>query len=104
VSSRELSRADIDELTGPLLLEFGASWCPHCLVMRPVVAGLLRSHPEVRHIRVADEPGRPLGRSFRVKLWPNFVLMRSGKVLRQLARPAPGELEEAMREAFPLAG
>jgi thioredoxin 1 len=100
VTSREPSRADINELTGPLLLEFGASWCPHCQVMRQVVAGLLRAHPEVRHIRVEDGPGQPLGRSFRVKLWPNFVLMRDGKVVRQLARPAPGELEDAIREAL----
>jgi thioredoxin 1 len=96
VSNGEPSRAEVDQLPGPVLLEFGASWCPYCLEMRSTVAALLRQHPEVRHIRVEDGPRRPLGRSFRVKLWPNFVLMRDGQVLRQLARPAPAELQEAM--------
>ncbi len=96
MSSREPSRAEVDQLSGPVLLEFGAGWCPHCQAMRPTVAALLRAHPEVRYLRVEDGPRRPLGRSFRVKLWPNFVLMRDGQVVRQLARPAPQELEEAM--------
>jgi thioredoxin 1 len=84
-------------MAGPVLLEFGASWCPYCQEMRPVVAALLRQYPEVRHIEVEDGRRKPLGRSFRVKLWPNFVLIRDGQVLRQLARPLPQELQEAMR-------
>ena len=42
-------------------------------------------------------PGQPLGRSFGVKLWPTFVLMRDGQVLQQLARPSPRAFEEAMQ-------
>ena len=96
MSSGEPSRADVDQLPGSVLLEFGANWCPYCQAMRSTVAALLRQHPQVRYIRVEDGPRRPLGRAFRVKLWPNFVLMRDGQVLRQLARPAPEELQEAM--------
>jgi thioredoxin 1 len=51
----------------------------------------------VAHVKVEDGPGRPLGRSFRVKLWPSFVFLRDGKVLRQLARPSHDELDEAFR-------
>lgn len=108
MSSREPSRAEVDQLPGPVLLEFGAGWCPHCQAMRSTVAALLRTHPEVQHIRIEDGPRRPLGRSFRVKLWPNFVLMRDGKVVAQLARPTPEELQDAMRSvtdtSSPLAG
>ena len=96
MTSREPSRAEVDQLPGPVLLEFGAGWCPYCQMMRPTVAVLLREHPEVRHIRIEDGPRRPLGRSFRVKLWPNFVVLRDGQVLRQLARPSAQELEDAM--------
>jgi thioredoxin 1 len=86
----------VDQLSGPVLLEFGAGWCPHCQAMRSTVAALLRAHPEVQYLRIEDGRGRPLGRSFRVKVWPNFVLMRDGRVVHQLARPAPQALEEAM--------
>jgi thioredoxin 1 len=51
----------------------------------------------VSHVKVEDGPGRPLGRSFRVKLWPSFVFLRDGRVLRQLARPSHAELDEAFR-------
>ena len=59
------------------------------------VAELLERHPEVKHVKVEDGPGRPLGRSFEVRLWPSFVFLRDGKVVRQLARPSHAKLEEA---------
>jgi thioredoxin 1 len=82
-------------MPGPLLLEFGTAWCGFCRSAAPRVAALLAQHPDVRHVRVEDGPGRKLGRSFRVKLWPTFVFLRDGAIVRQLARPSDGELEEA---------
>ena len=49
-------------------------------------------------MKVEDGPGRPLGRSFSVRLWPNLVFLRDGRVVRQLARPSPVEVENAFRE------
>ncbi len=92
----EPTRDVIDQTTGPVLLEFGASWCPFCRAMAPKLAGLLRGFPRVRHIRIEDGPGRPLGRSFRVKVWPNLVFLRDGKVVKQLARPQVGEVREGL--------
>jgi thioredoxin 1 len=84
---QEPTREEIDQSDGAVLLEFGASWCPHCQALAPKLAGVLRSFPGVRHIKVEDGPGRPLGRSFRVKLWPNLVFLQDGEVVKQLARP-----------------
>jgi thioredoxin 1 len=97
-SEREPRRDEIDGTTGPVLLEFGASWCPHCQALTPKLAGLLRDYPGVRHIRIEDGPGRPLGRSFRVKLWPNLVFLLDGQVVKQLARPEVEEAREALDE------
>jgi thioredoxin 1 len=88
-------RAEVDRMPGLVLLEFGTDWCGFCRAAAPHVAGLLRDHPGVRHVRIEDGPGLPLGRSFRVRLWPNFVLLRDGAVVRQLARPSANELKEA---------
>ena len=60
------------------------------------IVDLLARHPEVRHVKVEDGPGRRLGRSFRVKLWPNLVFMKDGAVVKQLARPSAHEMREAM--------
>jgi len=89
------TREEVDGLPGRILLEFGTGWCGFCRALAPDVAALVAEHPEVRHIRVEDGPGRRLGRSFGVKLWPNLVFLRDGVVLRQLARPSPSELRQA---------
>ncbi len=91
------SREQIGHTTGLVLLEFGTEWCGFCRALAPRIASLLARHPEVRHIEVEDGPGRPLGRSFQVRLWPNLVFLRDGVPVRQLARPGYEQLEEAFR-------
>jgi thioredoxin 1 len=93
--SRTPTREQVDAEQGPVLLEFGTSWCGHCRAIALRVAELLERHPEVKHVKVEDGPGRPLGRSFEVRLWPSFVFLRDGTVVRQLARPSHAKLEEA---------
>jgi thioredoxin len=92
------TRAEIDGTEGLVLLEFGTEWCGICRALAPQVAAQLAQHPQVRHIKVEDGPGQPLGRSFQVKLWPNLVFLRDGAVLRQLVRPSVAELKQAFAE------
>jgi thioredoxin 1 len=95
-SKAEPAREDIDRLTGPVLLEFGTGWCGYCQAIQRPLEALLASFPQVRHIKVEDGKGRPLGRSFGVKLWPNFVFLRDGQVVMQLARPEPEEVRQGL--------
>jgi thioredoxin 1 len=88
----EPTRQEVDALPGPVVLEFGASWCPHCQAIQPQMATLLAGQPQVKHIRIEDGPGKPLGRSFRVKLWPTLVFLRDGQMLRVAVRPGPDEI------------
>jgi thioredoxin 1 len=90
------TRAEVDTTEGLVLLEFGTAWCGHCRAIALKVKELLERHPGVTHVKVEDGPGRPLGRSFQVRLWPSFVFLRDGQVVRQLARPSHASLEEAM--------
>ena len=60
--------------------------------MAPQLAALLARHPGVRHLKIEDGRGRPLGRSFQVKLWPTLVFLRDGEVQARAVRPAPGEI------------
>jgi thioredoxin len=89
------TREEVDRMAGLVLLEFGTNWCGICRAAAPRIEAALGAHPEVRHIKMEDGPGRPLGRSFRVELWPNLVFLRDGAVVRQLARPRDDELREA---------
>jgi thioredoxin 1 len=95
-AEQEPSRADVDALHGPVLIEFGAPWCPHCQAIQPQLAELLGRHPQIQHIKVEDGRGKPLGRSFKVKLWPNLVFMKDGQVVQQSARPEVDEIRRGI--------
>jgi thioredoxin len=92
----EPKRSEIDAVAGPVLLEFGTSWCGHCRRVQPLIAEALAAHPKVRHIKIEDASGKRLGRSFRVKLWPTLVFLRDGKEIAKLARPTGEEIREAL--------
>lgn len=92
----EPKRQEIERLPGPVLLEFGTDWCGHCQAIQQHLEALLAAFPQVRHIKVEDGKGRPLGRSFGVKLWPNFVFLREGQIVLQLARPQAEEIRQGL--------
>lgn len=82
-----------------VLLDFGTDWCGYCRRAQGLVASVMRRHPEVLHLRVEDGPGRPLGRSFRVKLWPTLILLSHGKEVARVVRPEDESAIEALFEA-----
>lgn len=83
----EPTRRDVDAREGDTLLEFGAAWCPHCMAVQPALATLMQAHPNVDHVKVEDGRGKPLGRSFEVRLWPTLVLVRDGEEIARAVRP-----------------
>ena len=81
------TREEVDAMPGPLVLEFGTDWCGYCQAAAPSIRAALANYPAVEHIKVEDGPGRPLGRSFRVKLWPTAIFMKDGVEITRAVRP-----------------
>lgn len=97
----EPARSQIDSLPGPALIEFGAPWCGYCLAVQPLLETALAAYPNLPHVKIEDGPGRRLGRSFRVKLWPTLIFIEQGQELARLVRPTTAdEIVQALRR-FP---
>lgn len=95
------TRAEIDALPGVTLLEFGTGWCGHCRAAQPLIAEALAQAPAPRHLKIEDGPGRRLGRSFRVKLWPTLIFFRDGSEIARLVRPdSPQSIVDALNASL----
>ncbi len=81
-------RSVIDASLGFLVLEFGTGWCGWCRAAQPMLNAAFDKHPDVSRLRVEDGPGRPLGRSFKVKLWPTLIFLNDGQEITRVVRPA----------------
>lgn len=85
--TQELSRDQVDALNEPTVIEFGATWCGYCQAAQPLITEALVAYPQVSHHKVEDGPGRRLGRSFKVKLWPTLIFLKQGIEVARCVRP-----------------
>ena len=90
-STEQPERSAIEALPGTVALEFGTDWCGFCRAGAAPIGEALATVPGVQHIKVEDGSGRALGRSFRVKLWPTLIVLRDGKEVARVVRPADAD-------------
>ena len=82
------TRAEVDAMAGAVVVQFGTGWCGWCRAAEPLIDEAFAGFPGVTHLSIEDGPGRPLGRSFRVKLWPTLIFLRDGHEVARVTRPA----------------
>ena len=93
-----LTSEEVAALPGRTLLEFGADFCGHCQGAQPIIASALAGVPPLRHFKIEDGKGRPLGRSFKVKLWPTLIVLDNGQETGRVTRPKdPQELRALLQ-------
>ena len=94
----------VEGTAGPMVVEFGTNWCGYCKAAQPIIEAALADQAHVRHLKVEDGKGRPLGRGFGVKLWPTLVFVRDGKEVARVVRPTSAEeIRDALRAVAPAA-
>ena len=74
-------------MSGAAVLEFGTDWCGYCRAAEDIVQQALAENPSILHLKIEDGPGRHLGRSFKIKLWPTLIFLKDGKELGRAVRP-----------------
>lgn len=66
----------------PVLIKFGAEWCPPCQAMEPVLDDLAsQMSSEVKVIRVDVDQMPELASHYGVSSIPRLILFKSGKVI-----------------------
>jgi thioredoxin 1 len=99
-SDVEPARSEVDALRGISVFEFGAPWCPICQAAQSNIQSVILDHPSIQHIKIEDGSGRPLGRSFRIKLWPTLVVLKDGVEVARVVRPTDvSEIQVALSKA-----
>lgn len=68
-----------DQLT---LVDFGATWCPPCIKMNPIVDELItEGYPLVK---IDGGNQKELVKAFEISSFPTFILMKNGKEISRL--------------------
>src|SRR5512145_518099 len=99
----------------PVLLNFGAAWCPGCRIFDAaldVIADTFPGHVSIIRLNVSDpetirlrsECLWPLGASFSVNVIPATLLVFEGSLIHTIDGPRPAvEVAEVLRPCLPAA-
>ena len=86
-TANALTRESVDAFRGTTVLLFGVNWCGHCQAAAPLITEAFANFPDIQLLCIEDGAGRPLGRSFKVKLWPTLVFLVNGQEVDRVVRP-----------------
>lgn len=66
----------------PVLVEFYATWCPHCSRMAPIVQSMAQQYNgKVKVVRVDIDKNPTLVKKYNVSGVPHFFVLNNGKVV-----------------------
>lgn len=90
--SEQVLRAEL-----PVLVEFGAVWCPPCRTIAPHVRALAAAHAGRLRVGICDtDESRALATELDIRSLPTLLLFQNGRVTGQLV----GAVSRARMEAF----
>ena len=75
---------DVLASTTPVLVEFGASWCPPCRMLAPILAEIADERSEHLQLLTLDVDANPVTQGkYRVMSLPTLLLFINGAPVRQ---------------------
>ena len=92
---------EITKSTPVVLVEFYASWCPHCQRMMPVVASVKESLEGKANVYQFDvDKNVELTDAENVESYPTFIIYKNGKEVWRSAGEMPGQELLAKVESY----
>ena len=87
--------ADVLESELPVLVDFTASWCPPCRVMKPILEELAAERDDLRVVQLDVDEHQRTAAEYAVMSMPTFVLFRGGREVGRLVGARPKRRLEA---------
>ena len=83
-----------------IVIDFKATWCGPCKVIKPFIEYLHESYPNVEfmEIDIEDEDKNTIVSNFNIKKVPTFVFYKNGEVRNTLVGTNKDTLEEFVNE------
>ena len=80
----------------PVLVEFGADWCPPCKMLAPTIHALATKYADTLHVGIIDSDAYPeFVQRYGVMGLPTLILFQNGKPVQRMVGFQPKERIEA---------
>ena len=73
----------------PVVVDFGAAWCPPCRVMDPIVDELAAERDDVRFVKVDVDAEPQIAARYGVMSMPTFIVFKGGQPVQTLIGSRP---------------
>jgi len=96
----EQKLAEIDE-QGVTLVEFGATWCPPCKALLPILDELDQQYGErVNVVKVDCDDSPAIASEYRVMSMPTVIMFHNGEPVEKLVGLRPKNVYETLIERY----
>ncbi len=76
----------------PVLVDFGATWCPPCRLLGPVIAEIAEEQITSLKVGKVDvDEQKELASQFNIMSIPTMILFKDGKVVKEILGYKPKE-------------
>ena len=85
----------------PVIVDFGADWCPPCRVLTPIFHRLSAEYQGRLGFASVDIDENPIVYvRYRIQGVPTLIIFKDGKELARFVGPHPGRLKRAIDDAL----
>lgn len=96
-SEQDFAREVLQE-SGPVLVDFWASWCGPCRMLAPILEEVAEDKPELKIVKVDVDQCRSLAEEYGIASIPTLLVFRGGQVAdRSVGLISPQEVLELVK-------